>query len=307
MSLTQQANPEPASSPRVADSTIHCNGINGDPVPLNVIIRQDPLSVTLDGPAILALSLSLILSSHLFHPRTISLLVGSAAAALFIRNDYQNYLNLGPGGIPSTFPNYLRISWLKLWALRDPLSPPGLDRTTQPRRGILRAHALPQRAGPRPRVVGIVPQRQIDQRGSETWHLALRGALSRHAEAHESELRTGTSCFEKHGLGLFARRPARDTCRGEICHVHDSDRSLHLSLHPDDAREVLAKGWGERHPLTGRAPVPFKIPVPREFTMVYAPRSLDELEVVCRIVEAAEYWVTGRESRIDLAGEGAGS
>ena len=60
-----------------------------------------------------------------------------------------------------------------------------------------------------------------------------------------------------------------------------------MNLHPDDAKVVLEKGWGQRHPLArggwlGRY-------VPREFIMVYAPRDSTELDVVCRIIEAAAF------------------
>lgn len=66
-----------------------------------------------------------------------------------------------------------------------------------------------------------------------------------------------------------------------------------MNLHPDDAKVVLEKGWGERHPLArggwlGRY-------VPREFIMVYAPRDPMELDVVCRIIEAAGFWVSGEQ------------
>ena len=64
-----------------------------------------------------------------------------------------------------------------------------------------------------------------------------------------------------------------------------------MNLHPDDAKVVLEKGWGQRHPLArggwlGRY-------VPREFIMIYAPRDSTELDVVCRIIEAAAFWVSG--------------
>lgn len=65
-----------------------------------------------------------------------------------------------------------------------------------------------------------------------------------------------------------------------------------MNLHPDDARVVLEKGWGERHPLArGGWMIAY---VPQEFVMVYAPRDRTELDVVCRIVEAAAFWVTGK-------------
>ncbi|KAI1501727.1 hypothetical protein F5X99DRAFT_189948 [Biscogniauxia marginata] len=299
MSLTEASPATPSLG--VEDQT--CFNRIGDPLSITVTIRQDPLSITLDGPAIFTLSLALILSLHLFEPRTVALLVGSAAAVLFIHNDYHNYLKLGPGGTPATFPGYLRINWLKLWALRDPFEPLPAGPDVQPPAGVLRKKPLPYRCGPRPQVVGIAPQRQVNQFGSRECYLALRRMLEGHARAREADIGVGTSCFEKHGMGLFARYPLNNTCQGEICHVHNSDHSLHMNLHPDDAREVLEKGWGQRHPLTSAA-VPFKMPVPRQFTMVYAPRTLDELKVVCQIIEAAEYWVTAKESRIDLIGEG---
>ena len=116
------------------------------------------------------------------------------------------------------------------------------------------------------------------------------------AEKHPEALRIGTSCFEKKGLALFAQHPINATCRGEICHVHHSDRSMHMNLHPDDAKVVLEKGWGERHPLARGGWM--KAYVPREFVMVYAPRDRAELDVVCRIIEAAGFWVCA--GRLDL-------
>jgi hypothetical protein len=129
----------------------------------------------------------------------------------------------------------------------------------------------------------------------------LRKTLENLAENHPESLRTGTSCFEKKGLALFAQNAINATCRGEICHVHHSDRSMHMNLHPDDAKVVLEKGWGERHPLArggwmGRY-------VPREFVMVYAPRNMTELDVICRIIEAAGFWVSGESFEMKTAKE----
>ncbi|KAI8632398.1 hypothetical protein F5Y19DRAFT_362877 [Xylariaceae sp. FL1651] len=280
----------------------------GPPSPTNeppyfsVTIRQDSLTVTLDGLTIFALSASLILSIHFFQPATVALLIGLATVVLFVHNDYQNFIKLGPGGTPSTFAGYVRINWLKLWQLRDPFAPLPTDPAAQPARGVLLQRPLPFRCGPRPRVVGIAPQRQVDQFGSRECYLALRRILEGHGLAHSEEIGVGTSCFEKHGLGLFARYPLNNTCQGEICHVHNSDHSLHLNLHPEDAKEVIEKGWGQRHPLTSRC-IFVKMPVPRQFTMVYAPRTRDELKVVCQIIEAAGWWVTAKEIRMDMLGE----
>jgi hypothetical protein len=69
-----------------------------------------------------------------------------------------------------------------------------------------------------------------------------------------------------------------------------------MNLHPDDAKIVLEKGWGERHPLARGGWM--KAYVPREFIMIYAPRDRMELDVVCRIIEAAGFWVSGEKVEI---------
>ncbi|KAI1082831.1 hypothetical protein F5B20DRAFT_486383 [Whalleya microplaca] len=278
-----------------------CPCFEGDPLAINVTIRQDPLSVTLDGPAIFSLAVSLIVGIQLLPPAVVALLVGLTAGLVFVHNDYQNYLKLGPGGTPATFPGYIQINWFKLWACRDPFRPLPADPDTQPTTGILRQKPLPIRCGLRPKVVGIAPQRQVDQFGSRECYLALRRTIENHGRKNSEEVGTGTSCFEKHGLGMFARYPFNNTCQGEIVHVHNSDYSMHLNLHPEDVKEVIAKGWGQRHPLTSQCML--KMPVPKQFTMVYAPRSMEELKVVCQIIEAASFWVTAKETRIEVLGD----
>lgn len=78
--------------------------------------------------------------------------------------------------------------------------------------------------------------------------------------------------MEKHGLALFAKHALRTTCQGEIMHVHDSDHSMHMCLHPDDIGQVLGKGWGQMHPLARKGWF-LQMPVAANFVMVYAPRS----------------------------------
>lgn len=79
---------------------------------------------------------------------------------------------------------------------------------------------------------------------------------------------------------------------------------MHMNLHPDDIKELLLKGWGQRHPMAYKGFL--RMPVPAEFVMVYAPRTRDELEVVCRIISAAGYWVMAKEVKIDtMVGAGA--
>lgn len=153
----------------------------------------------------------------------------------FILKDYHAFLALGPGGTPSTFLGYLRVTYLRLFTLRDPFQPPSLAHPTYPQWGYLRS--LPRRSGPRPMVAGIAPHRQVNQKCSPQLHQTLRTALHDFAARFPSLLRQGNSCFEKHGLALFltacARSDTQDaphpaashlnpTCQdtGEICHLH---------------------------------------------------------------------------------------
>lgn len=83
----------------------------------------------------------------------------------------------------------------------------------------------------------------------------------------------------------------------EIAHIHTTDSSMHLTLHPSDAALVISNGWGERHPLAGRGPW-----VPKGFTMVYAPRNQTEVETLTEVVRAAGWWVGG--CRLEACSEG---
>ncbi|PSS03564.1 hypothetical protein BD289DRAFT_457744 [Coniella lustricola] len=285
---------------------------------LNMLIRQDPFSMTLDANALLAGSLFLIMGMH-FVPRF--LFESSILAVplfLLIRNDYQNFLRLGPGGTPATLAGYARLAWFRLFVLRDPFSPPvhsssssssscspASPSTTisRPASGILPCQNLPYRPGPRPTVAGIAPQRQLNQHGSAAAFTALRATLSHLATTQPHKFGTATSCLEKHGFALFARHPVSEhVCgNGEVCHIHNSDRSMHMNLHPDDIAEVLLKGWAERHPLAFATAHKWwlpRSPLPETFVLVYSPRDESDLRVVCKIVEAA-IWYT-MEERVDI-------
>ena len=155
----------------------------------------------------------------------------------FVLKDYQAFLALGPGGTPKTFPGYLRVSYLRLFAISDPFRPPSLAETVFPTNAYLRQ--LPQRSGPRPIVAGIAPHRQLNQKCTAELHHRLRDGLHQLAAGFPSLIRKGTSCFEKNGLALFlfactlsaspnTSHPGfshlNPTCQdtGEICHLHAS-------------------------------------------------------------------------------------
>lgn len=245
-----------------------------------MVIHQNPFSVTLDAWAMFAGSLLLVISMHFMQLSMLKAIIVAVPLALLVRNDYLNFLLLGPGGTPPTFVGYLRLLWFRMFALRDVYhSPPEADPDLAPSRGILRGgdaskgKELPYRPGPRPQVAGLAPQRQLDQQASNTCYAQLRAAVENLTREHPDILCTATSCIEKHGFGLFARHPVNVWGQGEIFHIHDSEKSMHMSLHPDDIKEVLDKGWGQRHPLAFSGfPGWIKAPLPPTFVMIYAPR-----------------------------------
>ena len=66
-------------------------------------------------------------------------------------------------------------------------------------------------------------------------------------------------------------------------HVHcGAEGSCHAVLSAADAKVVLEKGWGERHGLSGRG-----VGVPLGYVMVFAPRSVEEVEVIGMVARAA--------------------
>ncbi|KAH7095988.1 hypothetical protein FB567DRAFT_513931 [Paraphoma chrysanthemicola] len=246
--------------------------------------------------------LNTMLSETTFHVLTTLLtLLLPPLLAFYIHYDYKAFLSLGPGGTPATPLGYLKIKLLSLICLRDPLQPLPVPPHFRPQNGYFTApSALHTRKGPRPLVQGVAPQRQQTQKSDAAIYKILVARLRALAQDPRNRLTERTSCFEKHSSGLFTSIPITRTCGGEICHAHPSDGSLHLTLHPADAKLMLENKWGERHPLArGGWCRRF---VPKEFVLIYAPRDEAEVDAVMRIVAASIWWVSG----IDVNGEEAG-
>ena len=209
---------------------------------------------------------------------------------ILVYNDYCAFLSLGPGGTPSNIGGYLRIKFLGCFKVRDPYKPTKVPHSLKPYNGCL--SSLPKRQSPRPIVRGIAPHRQTSQMCRPEVFSILSRRIVALASHPQNRLRLGTSCFEKHGTGLFSVSPIRQTCGGEVCHTHASDGSMHMTLHPSDAAVVLSYGWGERHPLARGGWLSRFVPL--TFVMVYAPRDENEVETVMNIIRAACWWVSGR-------------
>ncbi|KAM7207701.1 hypothetical protein V8F20_001968 [Naviculisporaceae sp. PSN 640] len=267
----------------------------------SMVIRQDPFNITLDAPALLAVSILLVVGMNCVDRLVLEALIIGVPIALLIHNDYLNFLKLGPGGTPPTPAGYARLTWYRLFTLRDPFSPPPRNPNQLPSKGILHERPLPYRPGPRPNVAGLAPQRQLNQHGSLHSYNRLRAAIEGLTARLPEKFVTATSCLEKHGFALFARHPVNVCGNGEIVHIHNSDRSTHMNLHPDDIKEILEKGWGERHPMAWKGWV--KAPVPVTFTMMYAPRDENDLRIACRIIEAAIWYTTAEKVDLILPSE----
>ena len=75
----------------------------------------------------------------------------------------------------------------------------------------------------------------------------------------------------------------------EFAHLHPgSDHSLHACLPLDLARDAIAAGWAELHPVALRGLIP------RTAVMLYAPRDLDEMEIVYQLLLASYHFAGGR-------------
>lgn len=146
---------------------------------------------------------------------------------------------------------------------------------------------LPERAGPRPKVYPGPPQSQLDQHPDSVMWRKMRDLLEGWPGCKPAPSRRAAPGTQ----GLFvedaprSRDPEHFLIGHEFAHHHpDTDGGLHLVL-PDDAKaEAMEKGWAQPHTWAGRPTVSANT------LLVYAPRDDAELDVVRRLIAAAEAW-----------------
>ncbi|TPX17238.1 uncharacterized protein E0L32_003356 [Thyridium curvatum] len=211
-------------------------------------------------------------------------------------DSYRTYLSLGKGGIPHNLFGWIVQGLAQPFAWHDTTTvrPFGDARHS----AALGPHAhesflgeagpsLPARAGDRPTVPGFVaPQRQTTQKGAPPMTARMETLLKDLAAANPGLLKTSPSNLE--GVGTPALFLADGVelpgyskrTKGEICHAH-GESSSHMILSLADSKEVLERGWGERHPLSGVRGF-----WPLSYVMVYAPRDDDEFVIWKRLVVA---------------------
>jgi Family of unknown function (DUF5519) len=148
---------------------------------------------------------------------------------------------------------------------------------------------LPHRSGPRPATrrpsdTNPGPHQQVSQNAPPH----LQEALFARARSLAG-VSVGASLVSVPGARAFhldvtaARGPRAAFQRGrEFAHLHPApDGSLHLTLDPALYQEVLAKGWGEPHPVSGTM-------------MIWGPRTEEELDIVWSLVRASYHYATGQ-------------
>ena len=286
---------------------------------LTIVLNKSTLSMSNAASSPSYLPSTSYLANYSPTPLIALLLIGPLLLRLYlsILADYRFFLSLGPGGTPQTPIGYARLCLLRLIARRDVFTPPR-PITSYPFHPYFgNSHTLAQRQSDRPKVAGLAPQRQLTQRGTNEDVQRLSVAMRALAASNPDFVQTGISCFEKFSLALFMSRTLANvstvvdkknrkcevirnaTCGmpPEIAHMHGSEGSLHLTLHPEDAAVVIKRGWGERHPLSGRWSVP------RGFVMVYAPKTEEELNAVMAIIRAGCWWVGSVELRDPTDGD----
>ncbi|CAP65709.1 uncharacterized protein PODANS_7_860 [Podospora anserina S mat+] len=225
-------------------------------------------------------------------------------------SSFHKYESLTLEDVPPTFGGWLQlVFWNFLAGWNNILEPPKVKQDELPYRG--RLFGLPQREGDRPKTSRWLPARQLSQKGPPSAFYKLNDMVKKLQARSSRDLRVKMSFLEAGIRGLFrdiGDRTAgtvntRDEWGGEIAHIHAADGSLHVNLHPEDVSTVLQAGWGQRHPLAGgndskifrfwfHGVMEKRLPVPVGWTLVYAPRTSEEEDVVEEIMIAAIWYAT---------------
>ncbi|KAF9774016.1 hypothetical protein IL306_008068 [Fusarium sp. DS 682] len=221
------------------------------------------------------------------------------AALVYAYSSYEQYISLGDHGLPGNFSGwYQQLKWHRI-ARTDTRKPapykyqdlPSSIYTEETKKSYLSDKALSSRAGSRPVVPGFVaPQRQTTQLPSARM-LEMQDQFFNKVGVQNPFLFTvKTSGIEKFGTALWVASgrempPIIKRMNGEFAHIH-REGSVHLFLSLPDAEKVIARGWGERHKLTGPR-------IPWGYTLVYGPRDDEEFQTWKRIVKASVAYFSG--------------
>jgi len=149
---------------------------------------------------------------------------------------------------------------------------------------------LPPRAGERPETTSTNPHQQQSQNpGPEVYELLLSKAF----DFPDVERRPSTISVPG-AQALWLSEEVAGGCPEafligrEFAHVHPPyDGSMHMMLPPEAVEELVAKGWGEPHPMARRGLIP------PTAVMVYAPRDAAEVETVLELIATSYRFACG--------------
>lgn len=206
--------------------------------------------------------------------------------------DFQDWVSIGVGGLPHTLDGYRLLK-----KLGDQMSGP-LDMNVfsdkiGKGKDIKTLSKLPKRKGARPTIAPFaIPHRQVNQNNSNSIREKQKTLFDQVVAKHAGIVEFKTSYYEKHNQSIYlidinsGNPDIMEITHAEIAHMHPSDGSVHATVSPSDAREIIEKGWGELHGLSGQI---FKGEdgLPSTYMMIYAPRNDAELEIIQKILEAA--------------------
>jgi Luciferase len=143
---------------------------------------------------------------------------------------------------------------------------------------------LPERSGAKPKTMSTNPHQQQSQNPTpEVYELLLSKVFDfPHIERRPSAISVPGAQALWLSEEIASARPEAFLIGREFAHVHPPyDGSMHMMLPPEVVDEVLAKGWGEPHPMARRGLIP------PTAVMVYAPRNAAEVETVLQVIGAS--------------------
>ncbi|EXJ93398.1 hypothetical protein A1O1_01790 [Capronia coronata CBS 617.96] len=227
-----------------------------------------------------------------------------AISLAWVVQDFHDWKAFGTGGTPPTWAGYWRMTKIRVNRRIHTLLQLGkddlIDASTLSASGpkYLDPDNIPVRGGKRPQLVSrTMPQRQVPYKSDAiepgvaervsdmTAIFAARYSDILDLKPSKTEGGSADAIYAKLSLPTLNERAKRDRIlTTEIAHHHPSELSFHVWLSEADAKTVVEKGWGQRFPMAS---------VDKGWTMVYAPRTMPEVDVVERIVKAGIAWVSG--------------
>lgn len=150
---------------------------------------------------------------------------------------------------------------------------------------------LPPRHGPRPETTDCAPHEQVSQNSSAKIHALFKEKAF--ALPFVERCWSGISVPGAEALVLpvvHACGPREAFMIGrEFAHVHPAhDGSSHLMLPPSVVEELIAKGWGEPHPMARLGYIPATA------VMAFAPRDENEVDVMLRLLTTSWDFARGK-------------